>query len=96
MCDVEHLAEVGQDLLAIEIVRSHVESARERRAHLLPVSRLLVEAGELSQRADVLWIELDDLRVVGLRVLGVPEVVAVPLREVQAESDLLLRLGLLA
>ncbi len=72
-----------------------VERTRERRPHLLPVRGLLVEARQLAHRADVERIELDDLRVVGLRVLGVPEVVAVPLGEVQAEPDLLLRLRLL-
>ena len=72
-----------------------VERPRERGAQLLPVAGLLVEARQLAHRADVVGVELDDLRVVGLRVLGVPEVVAVPLGEVQAEPDLLLRLGLL-
>ena len=92
---VEQLAEVVEDLLAIEVVGRDVEGARERRAHLLPVGGLLVEARQLAHRADVVRVELDDLRVVGLRVLGVPEVVAVPLGQVQAEADLLLRLGLL-
>ena len=92
---VEQLAEIVEDLLAIEVVGRDVERARQRRAHLLPVAGLLVEARQLAHGADVVRIELDDLRVVGLRVLGVAEVVAVPLGQVQAEADLVARLGLL-
>ena len=87
---VEQLAELVQDLLAVDVVGRDVERARERRAHLLPVGGLLVQARQLAHGADVVRVELDDLRVVRLRVLGVAEVVAVPLGEVQAEPDLLL------
>ena len=75
-------------------VDGHVERTRERGAELLPVAVLAIELPHLAQRSDVVRIERDDLGVVGLRVLGVPEVVAVPLGEVQAEADLLGRLGL--
>ena len=92
---VEQLAELAQDLFAVEISDGDVECPRERRTELLPVRVLPVQLPHLPQGADVVRIELDDLRVVGLRVLGVAEVVAVPLGEVQAEPDLLLRLGLL-
>jgi hypothetical protein len=59
-------------------------------ALLLPLARLLAaEARHLAKRADVVRVELVDLLVVGLRVLGVPEVLGVPLGEAQAELDLL-------
>src|SRR4029079_13811433 len=65
-----------------------VERTRERGPELLPVAVLAIELTHLAQRADVVRIELDDLRVVRLRVLGVTEVFAVPLGAVEAEADL--------
>ncbi len=62
---------------------------------LLEVPALPIELAHLPERTDVVRIELDDLRVVRLRVLGLAEVVAVPLGEVEAEADLLLRIRLL-
>ena len=38
---VEQLAEVVQDLLAIDVVRRDLEGARQRRPHLLPVAAFL-------------------------------------------------------
>ncbi len=92
---VKELAEIVQDLLAIEIVGRDVQRAGQGRAHLLPVRALLVEARELAHRPDVLGVELDYLRVVGLRILRMAEIVAVPLGEVQTETDLVLRICLL-
>src|SRR5580704_5471905 len=88
---VEELAKIVQNLLAIEIVARDVQCASQGCAHLLPVRALLVETCELAHRADVLRVELDYLRVVRLRVLRVAEIVAVPLGQVQTESDLVLR-----
>jgi len=66
--------------------------AGQRLAELLPLAVLAVEASHLPQDGHVVRIELDDLRVVGLRVLGVPQIFAVPLGQTQAEADALLRI----
>ena len=79
--------EVGEDLFSVLVVDRDVERAGQRLAELLPLAVLAVEAAHLPQHGHVVRVELDDLRVVGLRVLGMTEVLAVPLGEAQAEAD---------
>jgi hypothetical protein len=51
--------------------------------------RLLEEARHLAEHRDVVRVEREDLLVVRLRVVGVAEVLRVPLGEAQAQRDLL-------
>ncbi len=92
---LEHLAHLGEHLLAIDVGDGDVEGALERLALLLPGAGLLEEARHLPEHGDVVRVERQDLLVVRLRVLGVAEVLRVPLGEAQAERDLLERIGLL-
>ena len=92
---IEDLAELRLDLLPVEVGDRDVEGPRERLAELLPVGVLPVELPHLPERAHVVRIELDDLRVVRLRVLRPSEIVPVPLGEVEAEPDLPVRRRLL-
>jgi hypothetical protein len=76
---VQQLAQVEQNGLAVVVCRRHVERALQGLADLLPGRPLAMDGGHLPQHLDVVRIERDDLRVVRLRVLEVPEILAVPL-----------------
>ena len=91
---LEELAELGENLFLMPIRRGDLEGLRKGLAVALAVAALTIELRHLSEGSDVVGIELYDLRVHRLRVVGTIEVVAVPLGEEKAEPDLPLRIRL--